>query len=76
MQEKDPEPRSSPAWVTTLGMFGVIVADIAGYTGAGIFLGWLLQSKLGWPWWVIVVTSLTGLAMAMYRLYKMSNLIQ
>jgi F0F1-type ATP synthase assembly protein I len=69
MEEKNPKR----TWVRTLGLFGVIVSDLLGFTGAGVALGYLAWSKFGFPWWILLVTSLLGLAMAMYRLYKMSQ---
>lgn len=56
----------------SFGLFSIIVADLAGYTGAGIGLGYLLWKKLGWPWWVIIITTNAGLALAMFRIYKLS----
>lgn len=64
---------SRPTWVKNLGLFSVIVADLLGYTGAGIGLGYLAMSKLGWPWWVLLITTSAGLTLAMYRLYQMSK---
>ena len=71
MTEKD----SKPSWMVDLGMFAVIIGDVIGYTGAGVFLGWLAWKKLGWPWWTLLVTSLGGLALAFYRIYRMSRIL-
>lgn len=68
--------RPKPAWVTNLGLFGVIVADVVAYTGAGVFVGWVALEKLGWPWWVMLVTSITGLTLAMVKVYRISQLMK
>lgn len=54
-------------------LLAVIVGDLAGYTGAGVGLGYLLWEKLGAPWWVLLLCSLTGLSLAFYRLYLLSQ---
>jgi hypothetical protein len=61
------------AWVRQLGMLSVIVVDLLGYTGGGIALGYLATRKLGAPWWVLLLTSVAGLSLAMYRLYQRSR---
>ncbi len=65
-----------PEWIKSLGLLSVIVADLLGYTGAGVGIGYLAWAKWGAPWWVLVLTSMTGLALAMYRLYKMSRITE
>jgi hypothetical protein len=69
MEDKKPQP----SWVRQFGLFSVIVADLAGYTGAGIALGYLAWKKLGAPWWVLPLTSLIGLTLAMVKLHRMSR---
>jgi F0F1-type ATP synthase assembly protein I len=64
------DDRSS--WVKGMGYFGAILADLIGFTGAGIGLGYLLSSKLGAPSWVMLPTGMAGLAVAFYRLYRMT----
>lgn len=73
MGEKRPDPGSDSSWLKKLGLFGVIVADLLGLTGAGIGLGYLVWNKLGFPWWSLLVTSGAGLALAMYRLFKLTE---
>lgn len=60
-------------WVRKLGLLSVIVVDLVGYTGAGIGLGYLMWKKLGMPWWVLLLTSLAGLGLAMYHLYRVAE---
>ncbi len=62
-----------PDWVRQLGMFGVIVTDVVGYTSAGIAVGYLAWNKLGAPWWMIVITSMAGLGLAMYQVYRLTR---
>lgn len=54
-------------------LFGLIVADLLGYTGAGIALGWWLWKKVGAPGWVLLFTSSAGLVVAMVRVYQRSR---
>ncbi|OFZ82580.1 MAG: hypothetical protein A3K03_06930 [Bdellovibrionales bacterium RIFOXYD1_FULL_44_7] len=60
-------------WARKLGLVAVVVTDILGYTGAGVALGWVLWDKVGLPWWILLLTSSAGLALGMYRLYKLSQ---
>jgi F0F1-type ATP synthase assembly protein I len=57
----------------SLGLFAVIVADLVGYTAAGMGLGYLACSKLGAPSGLIVVTSLAGLCLAFYQIYQITR---
>ena len=68
MKQKE-NPDGSNAWVRQLGLFSVIVGDLVGYTGAGVALGYLAQTKLHFSWWVMPITSLVGLCLSMYRIY-------
>ena len=56
-----------------LGLFSVIVADLVGYTGAGVGLGYLVYKKWNAPWWVLLIFSVAGLIVAMYQLYLVSK---
>ena len=69
MVKKDPQP----SWVRKFGLLGVIVADLLGYTGAGLLIGYFLWAKLDLPWWVLLVTTTVGLVLAMYHLYFISQ---
>ena len=59
-------------WARSLGYFGIILGDIAGCTGAGVGLGYLAWKKWDAPWWVLLLTSMSGLCLAFYRLYRMT----
>jgi F0F1-type ATP synthase assembly protein I len=54
----------------SLGYFSVVLGDLIGFTGAGVGLGFLAWKKLGAPQWVILPTSLVGLTLAFYQLYR------
>jgi hypothetical protein len=56
-----------------LALFGLIVGDLLGYTGAGIAIGWWLWKKQGWPSWLLLLTTGLGLFLAMMRIYKRSR---
>lgn len=52
------------------GLFAIVAGEILGFTGAGIGLGYLGWTRLGLPWWVLIVTSLAGLALAMWQIAR------
>jgi hypothetical protein len=70
--ETPPDPRDTDraTWVKSMALYSAVVADLLGYTGAGIALGYLAWAKLGLPWWVLLLSSLAGFSLAMYRLYS------
>ena len=53
-------------------LFGLIVSDLLGYTGAGLAIGWWLWKKQGAPWVVLPILAIAGLGLAMFRIYKRS----
>lgn len=63
------EQKPGPEWVRQLGLLSVIVTEIVAYTGAGVFIGYLVHSKLGGPAWLIAVLAAIGLGLAIYRVY-------
>ena len=66
---KDPER----PWADALGLMASISADLLGYTGIGVGLGYLLWKKASMPWWVLLIFSLGGMSFGMYRLYRRSQ---
>lgn len=62
-------PDPSSGWARNLGLFGVVVSDLIGYTGAGVLAGWLAYRKWNAPWWILLMTSLLGLGLAFWRIY-------
>ncbi|MEK6579585.1 MAG: hypothetical protein AABZ55_10200 [Bdellovibrionota bacterium] len=60
-------------WMKSLGLFSIIIGDLIGFTGAGIGVGYLAMKKLEMPGWVLLFTSITGLGVAMFRLYRFSK---
>jgi hypothetical protein len=67
------QPREKSPILRDFGLFGIIVADLLGYTGAGIGIGWWLWKKVGAPWWVMLLTTSAGLVLAMRKLYLMTK---
>lgn len=67
MKEKDPDP----VWARQLGLFGVIVTTLIGYTCAGVGLGYWAWIKWGAPFWVLILTTSASLALAMMRVYQL-----
>jgi hypothetical protein len=67
-----PDPEQRPEWLK-LGLLTSITADLLGFTGAGVGLGYWAWAKWGAPWWVLLVSSMAGLGVAMYRLYLLSR---
>lgn len=70
--EKSGPPREA-SQLRKFGLFGIILGDLVGFTGAGIALGYFAWSKWGAPWWVLLLTSLSGLSFSFYRLYQISK---
>ena len=56
-----------------VGLLGIIIADLLGFTGAGIGVGYYLCNKLGAPWWVLILSSGSGLGIGMYRVYLLAK---
>lgn len=67
-----PKDSDDSNWMRSLGYFSIILGDIAGYTGAGVGLGYLAWKKWNAPWWVLLLSSMAGLALAFYRLYRLT----
>lgn len=61
------------AWVKGLGLLTVIVGDLIGFTGLGVGIGYWAWKKWSAPWWVLLLTTLSGLTLAMWRMYRMSQ---
>ena len=56
-----------------LGLLTAVVADLAGGTGVGLALGWLAWKKLGWPVWILLITTFAGFGVGMYQVYRLSQ---
>ena len=67
------DAKTEENWKRGLGLLSVITADLLGYSGAGIALGYWLWKKVGLPWWVLLLFSMVGLGLAFYRLYEVSK---
>jgi hypothetical protein len=63
-----------PDWLKDLGLLGVITSEILGFTGAGVALGYLAATRLGWPRWVLPIFAMIGLTLAFYRIYRATKL--
>jgi F0F1-type ATP synthase assembly protein I len=75
LEKEESRAETQRRWMKGLGLFSIIVADVVGYSGAGVAVGYLAMTKLGAPWWVLVLTTLAGLSLGMYRLYQLSQRI-
>jgi F0F1-type ATP synthase assembly protein I len=60
-------------WVKSLGIFAVILGDLIGCTGAGVGIGYWAWKKWSAPWWVLLLTTMAGLTLAMWRLYRITQ---
>ena len=65
-----PEDQDRATWIKSMAVYSAVLADLLGFTGAGIGLGYLAWAKFGFPWWFLLLMSLAGFTLAMYRLYK------
>jgi F0F1-type ATP synthase assembly protein I len=52
-----------------LAMLSVVTTEVVVLTGLGLGLGWWLTEKHGFPSWTLAVTTVLGLAVAVYRIY-------
>jgi hypothetical protein len=68
----DSEDRKN--WIRSLGLFTYIIGDLLVCTGLGIGAGYWAWKHWGAPFWVIMLTSMIGLGLAFYRLYRASQL--
>lgn len=71
--ENEKTDRDRRRLIRNIGLLSVIVTDLLGYTGAGLGLGYLAWKKWGVPWWIVPLTTMLGLSLAMYRLYQISQ---
>ena len=72
---KKPAPPSSQ-WerdLRKLGLVSVILGELIACTGAGIGLGYLAWSKWGAPKLIFLPTSLLGLFLGFYQIYRTSK---
>jgi RsiW-degrading membrane proteinase PrsW (M82 family) len=60
-------------WLRSLGYLSIILGDIVGFTGVGVGIGYYTWKKWNAPWWVLLLTSMGGLTLSFYRLYKMTQ---
>jgi F0F1-type ATP synthase assembly protein I len=61
------------SWLRNLGLFGVIVSDLVGFTGAGFGLGYFAMKQWNAPWWVLFLTTIAGLGLAMLQIYRLTQ---
>ncbi len=61
-------------WIRSLALFSYILGDLIACSGLGIGAGYWAWKHWGAPFWVIILTSMTGLGLAFYRLYRASQL--
>jgi F0F1-type ATP synthase assembly protein I len=71
--KKDGESDDRKDWAKGLALVSIIAAELLGYTGAGIGIGYWLWKKAGFPWWTILIFSSAGLVLAFYQLYQISK---
>lgn len=78
-KEGSPDPekwnrsKKNGQWVQAFGLISVVVADLVGYTLAGIGLGYLLFKYAGVPKWFVGITSLLGFGGAIYQLNRFAR---
>jgi hypothetical protein len=60
-------------WLRSLGYFSIIVGDLVGFSGAGVGLGYWLWKEHQMPWWIVLICSIAGLSISMYRLFRLTQ---
>jgi hypothetical protein len=68
----DSEDRKN--WIKSMALFTYILGDLLVCSGLGIGSGYWAWKHWGAPFWVIIPTSMIGLGLAFYRLYRASQL--
>lgn len=53
------------------GIFSIVTVEIVGFTGGGLWLGYWLSERHGFPSWTLAVTAIAGLVIAIFRIYRM-----
>ncbi|MBC7384675.1 MAG: hypothetical protein H7301_00755 [Cryobacterium sp.] len=61
MQDQTPTPQPEESIARQFGMFGLVLSSFCGASAVGVGLGWLLWKKAGFPWWILLVTTILGL---------------
>jgi F0F1-type ATP synthase assembly protein I len=56
-----------------LRLLAIVSSYLIGYSCGGVGAGWFFYAKYGAPWWVLLLFSLTGLCLAFYRIYQVSQ---
>ena len=74
MQNKHESDRNRQKMLRDLGLLSVIIADLLGYTGAGLAIGWYAWKNWGAPMWLMAVLSLIGLILAMVKIFKITKM--
>ncbi len=53
-----------------LAIYGVVLSAFLTYSGAGIGLGYVLWEKAGFPWWILLITTMGGLSLACWHVIR------
>lgn len=56
-----------------LAVYGVVLSSFLGYTGAGFGLGYWLWKSVGVSWWVMLATTMMGLAFACWSIIRLQQ---
>lgn len=56
-----------------VGLVSVIVSDLVGFAGGGLWIGHFAWKNWGAPIWVPFLTASTGFVLAMIQVYRLSK---
>ncbi len=70
MENSGSGPPKDSEWIRDLAIFGMVVAEVIAWTGAGLGLGYLMRIKLGAGEIPLVLTTVTGFAIAVVRISR------
>lgn len=59
--------------VIALGLFAVVIGEVAGFTLAGFGAGYAASKKFGLPGWIALGTAALGLVVALIRIKKLAD---
>ena len=65
--------KEEPSLLKKLGIFSVVIGELAGFSAVGVGFGYWGYAHWGLPWWGLLLFSCLGLVLGFYRVYRISQ---
>lgn len=66
-----PMPKSDEdSLMNQFAMFGIVLGLFVGSSAVSMGLGWFLWKKMGFPWWILLVTASLGIFLASIQVVR------